>query len=360
MKIAIYYNLKKGGALKFLEEILTVLNRQHYVDLYTLDIADKPRGNNLNQIHTFATGQKTKNIFSNTWFILTKLKRINQKIAHEIDSKKYDLAIIFPCLETQSPYILKFLRTKNIYVFTETKREFYEETRFRQDIKSIITKLIRIPIKYIDINNCKRAERIIAISYYCSFILKKIYQRDSFVVHPGLDDSRPIPIKILNKHNAISVGQLSKIKGHDFSIRQIKNIKNIKLEIIGRTTKEWERHKNETSISATITNTENDLIVTKKYKKSTFYLSNQNNEPFGIATLEASIYNCFIVGVNNGGTPEIVRHGINGFLYPKNTKTAHKILKKINKNKVIGFYRQTKINWTKTTNKILKINTLHA
>ena len=50
------------------------------------------------------------------------------------------------------------------------------------------------------------------------------------------------------------------------------------------------------------------------------------NEPFGITTLEAQGKGLFCLGINNGGTPEIVRHGLGGFLYPNTRSISQKVL----------------------------------
>ena len=91
------------------------------------------------------------------------------------------------------------------------------------------------------------------------------------------------------------------------------------------------------------------------YQKNTFFLANQNKEPFGLTTLEATTHGCYVLGKNEGGTPEMIRHGINGFLYPSIIKTSHRILRQKIKRKKIKITQSCKIDWNESTEKLLYI-----
>jgi glycosyltransferase involved in cell wall biosynthesis len=101
--------------------------------------------------------------------------------------------------------------------------------------------------------------------------------------------------------------------------------------------------------------TENNKSIKKLIKKSTYYLANQTNEPFGISTLEACNLDTYVLGKNEGGAPEIIGHGLNGFLYPNNTSLATKITKKYKVIKQLKFQKTCKISWKKTAHDILTL-----
>ncbi|MDD3002967.1 MAG: glycosyltransferase [Candidatus Shapirobacteria bacterium] len=354
MKIAICHNLEKGGALNAIIEPLKFLKRNNKIDVYCFQ---KNIPENLVDSFFFYNLKKTNNIFQHLFQVLFELKKINRKIAKDIDKNKYDLVLIYPCLLTQSPYILKFLKNKkNIYFFNETKREFYEETSFDYwSLKRIITRLIRLPIKYIDQKNCKSAQNIISNSIFTANNLKKIYGKDSTVIYPGLRPIEPKKITIKNNKNILSVGLLSKIKGYDFSIKQLKNIEN-NITILGRESDESQKIfdlAKQNNIHLNKIQTENDSKKDNLYKNFSIYLANSNNEPFGITTLEATNNNCFALGKNEGGTPEIIQNGINGYLY-SDINEARKILKQILGKKELSFYQINTIDWEYTTNKLLE------
>lgn len=356
MKIAIYHNLKTGGALSLVENLCKEFSRKkHSIEIFTTSESHKLKKME-NRIYKINI---TTNSINQIFSFLPNLISINKKIAMDIESKKFDLILIFPCLHTQSPSIIRYIKnTKTIYIFTEPKREFYEQTTYdHTSIKRIIGRIIRLPIKFIDRQNCKKAKNIIAISHYSSYLLKKIYNQKSYVVLPGIKQIKPQKRKYVNDHTFISIGQISKIKGHDFSINQLSKSKTKvrQFTIIGRETYEKPYManiiKNKKNIS--MIHTENEEYKIKLLKMSSFYLANQISEPFGLATLEGIASGIFILGKNEGGNPEIIRNGIGGLLYPKNHATQ--FLDEINSKKHITVYKNAIINWKETADKILKI-----
>ena len=177
------------------------------------------------------------------------------------------------------------LRQKYYYFFTESKKEFYEATTFDHfSLKRTIARLIRSPIKFIDKKNCSYAPKIISISYYSIFILNKIYKRNSFIIHPALKQNKPKKIKWINKRRTLlSVSQLSKIKGHDFTIQQVAK-SQADLFILGRSSYE----SNYLNKLAKNTNTKIKTDVNRNTinnylnRHKSIFLANNMNEPFGI------------------------------------------------------------------------------
>lgn len=355
MKIAIYHNLEKGGALNSIIYLLKHLKNKHEIDLYCFrnNIPKKL----VNRIFLYKSN-KQKNIIQNLFWIIFKLKKINKTISKDLNKINYDLILIFPCIFTQSPYLLRYLKQKDktIYFFTETKREFYENVSFDYwTLKKIISRFIRLPIKYIDKKNCISIKHIISNSKYSRRILKKIYNKDSVVIYPGLKPIKAKKIKINNNLKILSVGQLSKIKGIDYSIKQIEGITKT-LTLLGRTTNETDRIikiAKKHNVTLKIIKTENDLKKDNTYNKYSIYLANNLNEPFGITTLEATSNNCFVLGKKEGGTPEIIKNGVNGLLY-SSIKEARKTLKFILTQKTIEFYQINTIDWKYTSDKIIE------
>ena len=352
MKIAIYHNLEKGGALNSIIEPLKFFKEKNKIDVYCFK---KNIPENLVDNFFVYNLKKTNNIFQHLFQILFKLKEINKKIAKDIDKNNYDLILISPCLLTQSPYILRFLKNKkSIYFFQESKREFYEKTSFDYwSLKKIITRLIRLPIKFIDKKNCQFAKNIISNSFFTANNLLKNYNKKSTVIYPGLKPIIPKKIVLKNNRKILSVGLFSMTKGHDFSIKQLENIID-NFTILGRDTNESNKIfklAKDKKIFLNIVNTEQDEIKNDLYNYFSIYLANQNNEPFGITTLEASSNKRLVLGKNEGGTTEIISNGINGLLY-SNLDEAKKVLKNILKQETFTFYQTNTIDWEYTANRI--------
>jgi len=358
MRIAIYHNLAPGGAMHVVENIAKqLLANNHTIDMYSLNNYAKLSGINEYNINIL---ESTTNIFEHLTQAIIKIPKINKIFADKINNIPYDAILIFPCLVCQSPPILKYLKNKSnvIYLYSESKREFYENTSFDYyHPKKLLTRFIRLPIKYLDKINCQYAKKIVVNSIYSSYILKKIYNKTGFVIYPGMINTKPNKLSILNKRKLISVGQLSKIKGHDFSIKQIYQIIN-KFTVIGRKTNEYPTivkisKKYNIKLKTYVNIPDNQKkIICKKYS---IYLANMQKEPFGIATLEATQINLPVLGINMAGTSEIIQHGLNGWLYPNDNVIAKQILIKILKQSTITIYGSTIIDWRATSNKLEKV-----
>jgi glycosyltransferase involved in cell wall biosynthesis len=356
MKIAIYHNLEKGGALKMLIELAKNLHKNNTIDLYCHK-PNIPKGI-FNNVKKYPI-KKTSNVFQGLHQTIFELKDINRNIALDISKVNYDLVFIFQCTLTQSPYLLRYLNKniKSVYFWNESKREFYENTSYDYySLKRVFTRLIRLPIKLIDKNNCKKAKLIVSCSEFASKQLKKIYNQKSVVVHPGLKPIKPKKITIINKKNFVSIGPYQKIKGYVFSLNQLNKFVN-SFTIISHRTGEYEYIKKvalKNNIKINEIDTNNDRIKIKELKKYTFYLANYENEPFGIATLEAIENNLFVIGKNQGGTKEIIKNKINGTLYPDDLVKARLVISKLLKLKYITFYKTCALDWKFYTENIMK------
>ncbi len=362
MKICIFHNLPDGGARHSLYEIVKYLHKTNKIDLYTFqDIYTKDK-TYFNEI-TSVKLKNTNNIFGHVIQSLFELRIKSKEISEKISSKNYDLIIIFPCYITQSPYLLQFLsdKSKVLYIFAEQKREYYEKTSADYySLKKIISRTIRSPIKYIDIYNCRKAEHIICNSYYSKSVISKIYNKNAHVIYPGLEFIKPQK-KLLNlntNYPIVSVGLLSYFKGHADSIK-ILTKSNFQLKIIGKiyNIDEYLYFKNlsnkfKTNVDFNLNTNDKEKIIF--LKESTLYFANNLYEPFGLSTLEAADYFMFILGYNIGGTPEIIKSGLNGMLYPKNIHLGKKTLQLIEKYTQLPIYKITKINWASTSAKIIE------
>jgi len=353
MKICVFHNLKPGGALNEALEIINILSKNNQVHIYS---HNKSIRHPKSKLFLFPIN-KTENIFQHLHQAIFELNKSELHIANLINSRKYDFIIIFPCIIVQTPHILKYIDKNHIYFFTEPKREFYEMTNFdHYSIKKMLARIIRFPIKIIDKINCKKAINIATNSYYSNHQLFKIYNKKGFVLYPGLKNNKPKLIMVKNNKNIISIGQVSMIKGHDFSIKQLSKTKHT-LNIIGRYSIDKDfliNLSNQLKTKLKIYNTENNKLKNKLLLKHSMYLANQLNEPFGISTLEACNNNRILLGKNEGGTPEIIKHGLNGLLYPNSIHISRNVLSD-NLKDTKYIYNTSKINWKHTTQSLLRL-----
>jgi glycosyltransferase involved in cell wall biosynthesis len=348
IKIAIFHNLKPGGGLNHLQNIVSILSKKgFYIDIYS---HQNYLIKNIHKNYYFPINT-TKNSFTQIIQATFELDKKQKQIAKKITKNLYNYIFVFPCNIIQSPHILKYLpKEKTYYFFLEPKREFYEKTSFDYfKIKRIISRLIRYPIKIYDQTNCKSSEHIISNSTFSKNNLKKIYNKKSLVIYPGIKFIKPKKITLNNNHKFLSLGLLTMLKGHHISAKLVPET-----EIYGE--KSHENIKKFLPKNIFIKNNIEERDKNDIYKNHSFFLANQINESFGLTTMEASTRKCYIFGKNEGGTSEIIKNGLNGTLLPtKNIYKTKKIIININQKNKISFYKTCIIDWNHTINQILKV-----
>jgi len=352
MRIAVYHNLEKGGALLQANKIIKSLSTKHYIKIFSTkkNITIKDVKTEVYKINS------PKNIFEHVTQAIYELKRIDKEISKKISNENFDLVIVFPCIIRQSPHILRYTN-KNIYFFAEPKREFYENTNFSFSLKKLLTLIIRYPIKISDKISCKAAKTIICNSYYSKNVLRKIYKKKGFVIYPGQVNLKPKKIYSQNNKKIISIGQISKIKGHDYSIKQLEGSKTA-LNIIGREVEDSPKlyHLAQLkNVNLNVLKIEDNKEKIKRLRDHSIFLANNKREPFGITTLEAIDQNLMVLGKNEAGTSEVVRNGIDGFLYPNKINMARTVLENFLKRKHFTKISCTSISWDNEAEKLLSI-----
>ncbi len=134
MKIAVFYNLPFSGAKRtVLEHVRGLQKLGHAIDVYTIDagndifdpgdLADNEyRYDYRKKIINTPFLKKITNDLSD-FFIL---KILHRNIAKDIDSRGYDIVLVHTDKLTQAPFLLQFLRTKNVYFCLEPLKIAYE------------------------------------------------------------------------------------------------------------------------------------------------------------------------------------------------------------------------------------------
>src|SRR6266700_546503 len=130
MRIAVFYRLVFGGAKRVVQEHvkgLTALG--HTVDLYYTekenDIFDPGMFASNEDIFPFALSTSKTPFFGRVirdYNNLYRLRKHHKRIAEAIDKKNYDIVLVHTDSFTQSPFILRFLKTKNVYFCLEPLR----------------------------------------------------------------------------------------------------------------------------------------------------------------------------------------------------------------------------------------------
>ena len=99
MRIAVFYNLDKGGALRVVEEEIKYLKKRHQVRVFKNSLELK--------------GWRPFKDFQN--FII--LRWDHKKLAEKIDRNKFDVVLVHPDKYTQAPFVLRYVTIPSVYFF---------------------------------------------------------------------------------------------------------------------------------------------------------------------------------------------------------------------------------------------------
>lgn len=315
MKIAFFHNLPIGGAKRVAYEEIKYLSKNNVIDLYEFSSTDE----RFMDMRKFAakTFSYNFNLSGNLPIFLKKiqidvknfliLSNIHKKIAKKIDENGYDVVLCHHDRFTQSPFLLKFLKTPSVYYCEELLRIVYEpqfkieEMIFYKKLYERMTRQIR---KRIDFENATSAKLILTNSRHTAINIEKMYKRKSAVCRLGIDTEKFKKNSLEKIYDIIYVGNKDNNDGFNL-LKQISDHFNGSLKI-----KVVSRNKDGVGI------TDEELV--DEYNKAKICLVLSINEPFGLIPLEAMACGVPVIAVNEGGYKETIRNEKTGFLVERN------------------------------------------
>lgn len=373
MKIAVFHNLKKGGAKRALFEIAKRLSINNDVDLFTINSAD-------NNYLNFKKFIKKEYIFKIKlprsflllqFFIYYKLPKLYKKIAKKIDKLNYDFVFINHDFLTKSPYLIQFLKTPSFYLCHEPPREFYDQQNlFSTNFKYKIINFMRLPLKFIDISNVKKVSFLLANSHFSKKKLENTYKRKAIILKLGVDTEK-FNIKKGEKSDFfLTVGALALFKGYDFLIKSISRLpKKLKFPIVavadgGRDKRKIFELAKKLNVKLIIKKNIKDSQLIDLYNNASLFLYAGCQEPLGLSVLEAMACGLPIVAVKEGGVKELFYKNYKGLVKRNTVAFSNKIFdflttdNLIIKNKLRNHVRK---NWqwestVKSFENFLKLN----
>jgi len=344
VNVAIFHNTPGGGGIRLLNQVHSCLEELGvHVEQYTITESFEDRSVNPHDDHKIIVKPWRGFLQRLAWICLV-LPSIHRKLAIEINQKEFDLIIVTHDYFTKSPYICRYLKSKIFYLLHEPQREFYEDSKIHcSDIKDLIANILRFPIKLIEKQNTKFVDKIFVNSKYSHGVIKKIFNRESTIIYPRVDTLYFCPDKKVRKEKLIlSIGGLSKVKGHDFIIKSLYQLLgDYTLIIVGKGRKKDRQYlkkigagknefiKFESSVS------EDELL--NLYRKSILLCIGSHLEPFGLTSLEAQSVGLPVVGVAEGGIPETIINGQTGYLVSRDSMAFLTAVKKtISNYRILG------------------------
>lgn len=358
-KIAFYHNLTSGGACRAAYEIIYRLRESYNIDLYSVNNTKTILSKEVKKLNKLFFKQYIykitvpENFINLQFFLLRKYKRIHQKIALDIDRKKYKLIFLTHDFLTKSPYLLRYLKTKSLYLCQEEPRELYRSNIFSTKLKHKIVNLLRSYLKREDLINVKSANYLFTNSNFSKKKLEKIYSKRFTVLQHGVNLKKFKKIRDSKKQKFfLSVGAFAKFKGYDFLIKSISLLpKQYKYPLIvigdkGRDYIKLKKLAKEKKVRTIIRSHINDNKLIEFYNNTSLFLFAGIKEPLGLCILEALACGAKVLAINEGGISEILKNFNNNFLSIRNEKKfSHLIIYNIN---------NTSYNYEKTKKYLLK------
>lgn len=319
MNIAIFHNLPPGGAKRTLNEQIIGLSKNNKIDIYKIDPSiDKKLKRYVNKIYKyeFSLDSKLPGIFNRLekdFNNFIKLRLLHKIIAKDIDQKKYDVVLVHTDKYTESPCILRYLKTASVYHCHELLRIAYEkELEFKENVpiyKKYYENLTRKIRKEIDKKNAQGASKIITSSKYIQRKVKLAYKRNAILCYPGVDCKVFKPYLKAKFNKILFVGGKGKLKGFSLAKKSLGLLKpeiRPNLVILGFA-------PNEKLIK-------NDSKLAECYSKSLMTLCTSYNEPLGLVALESMACGTPVLAVNEGGYKETIINAKTGYLLERNPK----------------------------------------
>ncbi len=316
MKIAVFYNIAFSGAKRVVFEHIRGLNSLgHVVDIYTTDDAKdifsasesatnfylynfKPTVLNIPFLDRF------KSDFIDTFI---SLRLIHKKIAQDIDQRNYDIVLAHTDINTQAPFLLRFLKTKSIYFCLEPLRNAYEYSlRFNENVnifKDIYENINRLIRKQIDRTNTLSTDHILALSLFGRERIIGAYDLYPKVSYLGVNEKLFMPKRNIKKKYIFFVAEKRIVYGYDLAKKAMDLIpKEIRpeLRIVS-----WKKNNSERLSDEDLVNLYNESILT---------LSLSRFDTFGLVPLESMACGVPVIALNVAGYRETIVNNETGYL----------------------------------------------
>lgn len=301
----------------------------------------------------------------NKGLIINELKKM--KISYEIINAPRNAKLRYFWISI--PFYFRFKK----YLIENDIKLIYCNSYFTAKLATFVSKSLNIPViwhKHVIIENKKESylaeqirkisnyvEKIICVSQAVKNSLQKIGVAENklCVIYNGLEFKRykkknnnniKKHYKLNNFFIAGSIGFFRRNKGFDLLIKAAaivrKKEKNIKFFIVGKSDGDF-KYEQELKSLVKHYNLEDTVIFGgyidwyKCMGVFDVFILPSYAEPFGLVTIEAGAYGIPVIAFATGGTPEIIKDGINGFLAKEITAEAlaNKILQIYNKRKQI-------------------------
>jgi glycosyltransferase involved in cell wall biosynthesis len=250
-----------------------------------------------------------------------------KKIIGLIKSEKAD-AVHFHTYDLLRLALLIYCRIKRCNVILTAHGilflEHLKKVKIRPSVVNILKLCLYSSIEFIALNLCRK---IIVDTEYVRRELTKITRRALCVIPQGIDSAMFDLYDKCDEKQLLSVGMISRRKGHEYTLKAIKRVKRqhpeVKLTIAGILSadnvpyykmllKITEENQLQDNVNFIINASSEE--IKRLYETANIFLLHSAEESQGIVFCEAMAAGKPVVATCSGGIPDVVKSGINGLL----------------------------------------------
>lgn len=326
MKILHVGEYVSGGVATYIRTLIDGLQNYYDIENYLLMSeykSQKEWGSVPKKVFYYKYKRNIINIFSAIKQIHEVIEKVNPDIIHVHST--------WAGLFVRLPYLIK--RKKYKIIYTAHGWSFIMDvSKKKKFLYAIIEKVLSIVTdKIINISNFEEKE---ALNY-------GLDKKKMEVIYNGVKDiNYNIKCNVDENNNKIKllfVGRLDKTKGIDIllDIYNKNKFKNLHLYIIGESVLDNIEIKSDDTI--TYLGWIDNKDIDKYYQMCDVVIMPSRWDGFGLVAIEAMRNSKPVIVSNRGALPELVKNGINGYIFQiENIDTLEMILKDLNKKELVA------------------------
>jgi glycosyltransferase involved in cell wall biosynthesis len=346
LRVAIFENLPLGGARRVSYELGRRLCERHEVDLYRIDVYHETGADLARHVRAshhfdyspwlglFDRRLKAGRFSPRSLTLFGPLMRLQRRIAAAIDARGYDVVLAQTDGMTQSPYLLRALRsTPSVFYCQEPFRQAQERALIEEQRRNLARSrfpigalrileddVVRARLAKEDVRNVRAAGSIVANSRHTRARVWATYARDAIVCHPGVDSRVFSPGSAQSRSEVLSIGSPVEVKGHPTVIEALARIpteRRPRLRIVlprPLGADALEALARELKVDMEVDFAIDEAGMVERYRQALAVVCAARLEPFGLTVLEAMACATPVIALREGGFEETVVEGQTGRL----------------------------------------------
>ncbi|GMX60385.1 hypothetical protein Elgi_05650 [Paenibacillus elgii] len=186
----------------------------------------------------------------------------------------------------------------------DLQHQYLRETGLDKGIRSAITRMMLHKLRLWDFKSSAGVDSFLANSHFIARRIKKVYRRESTVIHPPVDVEN-FEMELTKEDYYFTASRMVPYKKIDLIVEAFANMPNKKLVVIGDGP-EYQKIKNKSKSNITLLGyQESDILKRYMQRAKAFVFAAE--EDFGIIPVEAQACGTPVIAFGKGGALETVK-----------------------------------------------------